>query len=69
MLKKIWASAKRSHFAMMAVCCILPIIAIFALQAFGFNGSLVFAVAIAVCIGSHLLMGFFGARSNEKACH
>ncbi len=49
---------------MMAVCCLLPIAAIFVLQAAGFSGGIVYVIAIVLCIGSHVLL--MGMGGHEK---
>ena len=66
--QKIMGSAKRNHFAQMAICCLLPIIVIVALQLAGFNGWWVYGLAVVACVGSHLAMAFMGSK-EEKTCH
>ncbi len=68
MLGKIWNEIRSNHIAMMAVCCMLPVILIIVLQAFGFRGWPIYAVAIFACIGSHIAMAFLGPKEG-KACH
>ena len=67
-LHKIIGSAKRNHFAQMAICCLLPIILIVALQLAGFNGWWVYGLALIACVGSHLVMAY-GSSRGEKICH
>ena len=67
-VQKVIGSAKRNHFAQMALCCLLPIIVIVALQLAGFNGWWVYGLAVIACIGSHLLMAHNSLR-GEKTCH
>jgi len=69
MLGKIWEEIKSSHIAQMAVCCLLPVILIFGLQLAGFSGFWVFGLAIVLCIGSHLVMGYFASKGGGKPCH
>ena len=69
MIGKIIESAKRSHMAQMAICCLLPVLLIIGLQFLGFSGPWVFALAIAVCIGSHIAMGALSAEKEGKSCH
>ncbi len=52
----------------MAICCALPIVVIFALEAMGYTGGWVFAIAIAVCVGSHIVMSYFASKEG-KTCH
>ncbi len=68
MLGKIWEEIKSNHIAQMAVCCMLPVILIIALQLLGFTGWWVYGLALFACIGSHLAMTFFGSKEG-KACH
>ena len=68
MIEKFWNSVKSNHFAHMAICCLLPVILIFALQFFGITGWWVFGLALAVCVGSHLVMAFF-SPGEGKSCH
>lgn len=69
----IWDSIKNNHFAMMAVCCLLPVIVILGLQAAGITGWWLFPLALAVCVGSHVLMMGMSAKDHGKkeggACH
>jgi hypothetical protein len=67
-LEKLWESVKKNHFAQMAICCALPIVVIFALEAMGYTGGWVFAIAIAVCVGSHIVMSYFASKEG-KTCH
>ena len=52
----------------MAICCALPIVVIFALRALGYVEGWVYAIAIAVCVGSHLVMSYFASKEG-KTCH
>lgn len=61
-------SIKRNHFAQMAICCMLPVVLIVALQAAGFSGFWIYPLALAVCIGSHIAMTYAGMREG-KSCH
>jgi len=61
-------SFKENHLAQMALCCLLPIILIVALRALGFDGPLVYAAALVLCVGSHLALMAIGGKA-EKACH
>ncbi|MEW6721751.1 MAG: hypothetical protein AB1324_00660 [Candidatus Micrarchaeota archaeon] len=65
MPRRIWNSIRNNHFAMMAVCCALPVLLILALQAAGIGGWWVYPLAALVCIGSHVAMMAFGG----KKCH
>ena len=67
-VQKVAESAKRNHFAQMAICCLLPIILIVALQLAGFNGWWVYGLALIACVGSHLVMAY-GSSREEKTCH
>ena len=70
MLKKIWGEIRSNHIAMMAVCCLLPVLFILALQTMGFNSPWLFVAAIVLCVGSHLVMAYFGSKEGgEKSCH
>ncbi len=65
-----WAKLKENHFAMMAACCILPIIIIVALQLAGFRDAWVYALALAACVGGHLLtMHSASKKGGDKTCH
>jgi len=71
---KIWDSIKNNHFAMMAVCCLLPVIVILGLQAAGITAWWLYPLAIFICIGSHVLMMAMspkehGAKKEGEACH
>ncbi len=65
MLSGIWDSIRKNHFAMMAVCCALPVLVILAFQLAGINGWWLFPLATLICIGSHVAMMAFGG----KKCH
>ncbi len=65
---KIWNEIKSNHFAQMAICCMLPVILLIVLQLFGFNGWWVYGLALAACVGSHMVMAYFGSK-EEKSCH
>lgn len=52
--------------ALLAVCCLLPILAIILLQAAGVRGPMVFLAAIVACVGGHLLVGMW---PGGKKCH
>ena len=67
-MKKLWGSVEKNHFAQMAICCALPIVVIFALRALGYVEGWVYAIAIAVCVGSHLVMSYFASKEG-KTCH
>ncbi len=69
MIGKILESAKQNHFAQMAICCLLPVILIVALQLLGYNGAWVYALAIVACIGSHILMSALAAKKEGATCH
>ena len=76
---KIWDSIKNNHFAMMAVCCLLPVIVILGLQAAGITAWWLYPLAIFICIGSHVLMmgmsakdhahGADGGKKEGGSCH
>ncbi|MDO8633740.1 MAG: hypothetical protein Q7K34_00410 [archaeon] len=68
MLGKIWNDIKSNHFAQMAICCMLPVILIIVLQLFGFTGWWVYGLALAACVGSHIVMAYFGSKEG-KSCH
>ena len=68
-IAKIIESAKRNHLAQMAVCCLLPVLLIIALQALGYSGFWVFALALSVCIGSHIAMAVIGRKREGQLCH
>ena len=68
MFGKIINSVKNNHFAQMAVCCILPVIIILALQYTGFASPWVYSIALVACVGSHLLMMYANTKSG-KTCH
>ncbi|MBI5635336.1 hypothetical protein HY993_00025 [Candidatus Micrarchaeota archaeon] len=67
MFEKIMNEIRHNHFAMMAVCCIAPIIAIFVMQAAGIKGGIVYVIAIALCIGAHALMMGMGGGHEKHA--
>lgn len=67
MLGKIWDSVRSNHIAMMAVCCMLPVLIIVGLGFAGFSGGWIYAIAIVACIGSHLAM--MATSKDGKACH
>ncbi len=70
MLGKIWDKIKGNHMAMMAVCCLLPVVLIFGLQFWGFRDPWIYPLAIAVCVGSHVVMMALGPKDKEgKSCH
>ena len=69
MLGKILEEIKSNHIAQMAVCCLLPVVLIFGLQLLGFTGFWVFGLAIAACVGSHIVMACFASKDGGKACH
>lgn len=68
MLKKLWGSIKKNHIAQMALCCLLPVLIIIGLKLFGLTGFWVYTIAIAACVGSHLVMTYFASK-GEKTCH
>lgn len=70
----IWDSLKNNHFAMMAVCCLLPVIVIIGLQASGITAWWLYPLAILICVGSHVLMMGMSAKEHAGkkeggACH
>ncbi len=69
MLEWLKKSLKENHIAQMAVCCFLPVVVIIALQLAGFTGVWVYVLAFAVCIGSHLIIGYFASKEGKKTCH
>ncbi|MBI4052839.1 MAG: hypothetical protein HY394_02260 [Candidatus Diapherotrites archaeon] len=68
-IAKIIESAKRNHLAQMAICCLLPVLLIIALQLLGYTGFWVYALALALCIGSHIAMAAIGAKKEGQSCH
>ncbi len=68
MLDKLIEKIRSNHFAMMAVCCLLPVVFIIGLQLAGFNNPLLYPLALVVCVGSHVLM-MAGAKKEGKSCH
>lgn len=60
---------KNNHFAMMAICCLLPVIVIVGLQALGIGGWWLFPLAAVVCVGSHALMMALPSKKGGKTCH
>ncbi|HLC48460.1 MAG TPA: hypothetical protein VJI13_05280 [Candidatus Norongarragalinales archaeon] len=61
---------RNNHLAMMAVCCLLPVIPILGLQLAGITGWWIFPLALVICIGSHVLMMALPSKHGErKACH
>lgn len=68
MLEGLLKSIRKNHFAQMAVCCMLPVILIIALQLLGFTGLWVYPLALLVCVGSHAVMTYFGLKEG-KSCH
>lgn len=69
MFEKIWNEIKSNHIAQMAICCMLPIILLMALQLLGLKGWWVYGLALIACVGSHLVMAHFGSKEGEKSCH
>ena len=69
MFGKIWNEIKSNHIAQMAVCCMLPVILIIALQLLGFGGWWVYGLALFACVGSHIAMTFLSSKTGGKACH
>lgn len=67
MIGQWWKKVRENHFAMMAVCCLLPVIAIVALKALGIDSPWVYGAAILLCLGSHVLMMM--RTGGEKSCH
>lgn len=65
MMAKIVTYLRKNHIAMMAVCCILPIVLIGIFAILGIKEWWVYPLALLVCIGSHLLMVIGG----ERKCH
>ncbi len=66
MLNGIVDYLRNNHLAMMAICCVLPLVLIFVLQVAGITGWWVYPLALVICVGSHVLMMFFG---GGKKCH
>ncbi len=66
MFKEAWDYLRNNHIAMMAVCCLLPVIAIMALRWAGFDGWWIYPLALAICVGSHAAMMLIG---GGKKCH
>ncbi|HIH20645.1 MAG TPA: hypothetical protein VJI71_00380 [Candidatus Norongarragalinales archaeon] len=64
-----WTKLKENHFAMMALCCILPVIIIVALQIAGFGGAWLYTIVIGACIGGHLFMMHSALKGGKKTCH
>jgi hypothetical protein len=61
---------RNNHLAMMAVCCLLPVIPILGLQLAGITGWWIYPLAIVICVGSHvLMMALPGKGGVKKACH
>ncbi|MBI5225285.1 hypothetical protein HY989_05435 [Candidatus Micrarchaeota archaeon] len=61
---------RNNHLAMMALCCLLPVILIFGLQYAGITGLWIYPLAIAICIGSHMLMMALPSKDGvKKSCH
>lgn len=76
MLDKIWKSVRDNHFAMMAICCLLPVIVIVGLQFAGIGGWWLYPLAALVCVGSHVVMMAMsakdhahGAKKEGSSCH
>ena len=65
MFDKLWNSIKTNHFAQMSICCTLPVVIIMGAQLAGFSGWWIYPFALVVCLGSHVLMSYFGF----KDCH
>ncbi len=55
------------HWLMMIACCLIPVILIIGLQALGITGPWLYGLAIAVCLGGHLLM--MKGSKEGKSCH
>ena len=68
MLKSIFEKIKQSPFSAMALCCVLPLIAIFALSFLGILPSWGLYALILICPLAHLWMmrGMFWAPENTK---
>lgn len=66
MLGKIWDYLRKNHFAMMAVCCALPVVVLLALRLAGIEGWWIYPLALFICVGSHAAIMLFG---GEKKCH
>ncbi|MFH0927196.1 MAG: hypothetical protein V1822_01320 [Candidatus Micrarchaeota archaeon] len=70
MFGKIWNSIKSNHFAMMAVCCLLPVVLILGAQFAGMREWWLYPLAIVVCMGSHILMmGMHKSGKEGGSCH
>ena len=66
----IFESIKNNHLAMMAVCCMLPVVLIIGLQLAGITGWWLYPLAMLVCVGSHaLMMAMPGKEKGGKPCH
>lgn len=53
----LWGKIKGNHVLMMFLCCAIPLIGIIiARYIFGYDSPYLLWIALAVCIGSHLLM-------------
>ncbi len=61
---------RSNHLAMMAFCCLLPVIPILGLPLLGITGWWIFPLAIAICIGSHVLLMAMPSKDGvKKSCH
>lgn len=71
MLQKIIDYIKSNHLAMMAICCIIPVLFILGLQFVGFDSVWLYPLALVACVGSHVAMMSFGSKNEkgEKSCH
>lgn len=68
----VFESIRKNHWAMMAICCLLPVLLIIGFSAAGVSGPMIYILAIAVCVGSHVLMMLFHGHDDEKggkSCH
>ncbi len=60
---------QKNHFAMMAVCCLLPVILIAGLQLAGIGGWWLYPLAAVACVGSHIVMMALPKKGGEEKCH
>lgn len=70
MLDWLRKSLKENHLAQMALCCLLPVVAIAAMSAIGLGGAPAYAIALVLCVGSHLALARWSSKEgNGKTCH
>ena len=63
------AYIRGNHFAMMAVCCALPILVIAGLQLAGITGWWIYPLALVACLGGHALMMALPSKDGKASCH